>query len=166
TSVFTRRGIERIVRFAFELAVERNKKERATSITKSNAQGFSMVLWDRTFRDVAAEFPQVETESLLVDAAAMNFIRRPESFDVVVGSNLFADILSDISAIIIGSMGLAASANLDPLRRFPSMFEPVHGSAPDIAGKGVVNPLATIMSAAMMLDHLAVREASTQVETA
>ena len=113
-----------------------------------------MVLWDRTFQEVAAEFPDVETESLLVDAAAMNFVRRPESFDVVVGSNLFGDILSDISAIIIGSMGLAASANLDPLRRFPSMFEPVHGSAPDIAGKGVVNPLATILSAAMMLDHL------------
>ena len=99
TSVFTRRGIERIVRFAFELAVKRNKKRRVTSITKSNAQGYSMVLWDRTFQDVAAHFPDVETESLLVDAAAMNFIRRPESFDVVVGSNLFCDILSDISAI-------------------------------------------------------------------
>ncbi len=166
TSVFTRRGIERIVRFAFELAVERNKKKRVTSITKSNAQGFSMVLWDRTFRDVAAEFPDIETESLLVDAAAMNFIRRPESFDVVVGSNLFADILSDISAIIIGSMGLAASANLDPLRRFPSMFEPVHGSAPDIAGKGIVNPLATILSAGMMLDHLEMRDAAREVEAA
>ena len=147
TSVFTRRGIERIVRFAFDLAVKRNKKKRVTSITKSNAQGYSMVLWDRTFEEVAAEFPQIETESLLVDAAAMNFIRRPESFDVVVGSNLFCDILSDISAILVGSMGLAASANLDPLRRFPSMFEPVHGSAPDIAGKGIVNPLATILSA-------------------
>jgi tartrate dehydrogenase/decarboxylase/D-malate dehydrogenase len=125
-----------------------------------------MVLWDRTFRDVAADFPDIETESLLVDAAAMNFIRRPESFDVVVGSNLFCDILSDISAIIIGSMGLAASANLDPQRRFPSMFEPVHGSAPDIAGKGIVNPLATILSAGMMLEHLEMREASAQVETA
>jgi tartrate dehydrogenase/decarboxylase/D-malate dehydrogenase len=166
TSVFTRRGIERIVRFAFELAVERNKKKRVTSITKSNAQGFSMVLWDRTFREVAADFPDVETESLLVDAAAMNFIRRPESFDVVVGSNLFADILSDISAIIIGSMGLAASANLDPLRRFPSMFEPVHGSAPDIAGQGVVNPLATILSAGMMLQHLEMRDAASEVEQA
>ena len=114
TSVFTRRGIERIVRFAFELAVKRNKKKRVTSITKSNAQGYSMVLWDRAFEEVAAEFPDIETESLLVDAAAMNFIRRPESFDVVVGSNLFGDILSDISAIIVGSMGLAASANLDP----------------------------------------------------
>ena len=166
TSVFTRRGVERIVRFAFELAVQRNKKKRVTSITKSNAQGFSMVLWDRTFREVAAEFPDIETESLLVDAAAMNFIRRPESFDVVVGSNLFCDILSDISAIIIGSMGLAASANLDPLRRFPSMFEPVHGSAPDIAGQGVVNPLATILSAGMMLEHLEMHEAAREVEAA
>ena len=135
TAVFTRRGIERIVRFAFELAVKRNKKKRVTSVTKSNAQGFGMVLWDRTFQEVAAGYPDVETESLLVDAAAMNFVRRPESFDVVVGSNLFGDILSDLAAGIIGSMGLAASANLDPERRFPSMFEPVHGSAPDIVGK-------------------------------
>jgi tartrate dehydrogenase/decarboxylase/D-malate dehydrogenase len=166
TSVFTRRGIERILRFAFDLAVKRDKKRRVTSVTKSNAQGFSMVLWDRTFQAVAAQYPTIETESLLVDAAAMNFIRRPESFDVVVGSNLFADILSDISAIIIGSMGLAASANLDPLRRFPSMFEPVHGSAPDIAGKGIVNPLATILSGAMMLDHLQLSSAARDVENA
>jgi len=125
-----------------------------------------MVLWDRTFDEVAGQYPGIETESLLVDAAAMNFIRRPESFDVVVGSNLFGDILSDISAIIIGSRGLAASANLDPLRRFPSMFEPVHGSAPDIAGKGVVNPLATILSASMMLDHLGMADAARNVEHA
>lgn len=166
TSVFTRRGVERIVRFAFELAMKRNRKRRVTSVTKSNAQGFSMALWDRTFQAVASEFPDVETESLLVDAAAMNFIRRPESFDVVVGSNLFGDILSDISAIIVGSMGLAPSANLDPLRRFPSMFEPVHGSAPDIAGKGLVNPLAAILSAGMMLDHLQMPEAAAEVERA
>jgi tartrate dehydrogenase/decarboxylase/D-malate dehydrogenase len=166
TSVFTRRGVERIVRFAFELARKRNKKHRVASITKSNAQGYSMVLWDRTFQQVAVEYPDIETESLLVDAAAMNFIRRPQSFDVVVGSNLFADILSDLSAIIVGSMGLAASANLDPLRRFPSMFEPVHGSAPDIAGKGVVNPLATILSAGLMLDHLGMNEAAGAVESA
>jgi tartrate dehydrogenase/decarboxylase/D-malate dehydrogenase len=166
TSVFTRRGIERIVRFAFELAVKRNKKKRVASITKSNAQGYSMVLWDRVFRDVAAQFPDIETESLLVDAAAMNFIRRPESFDVVVGSNLFSDILSDISAIIVGSMGLAASANLDPIGRFPSMFEPVHGSAPDIAGRGIVNPIATILSAAMMLEHIEVVEGAREVEAA
>src|SRR5262249_17260986 len=159
----TRRGIERIVRFAFELAVKRNKKKRVTSITKSNAQGFGMALWDRTFQSVAARFPDVQTESLLVDAAAMNFIRRPESFDVVVASNLLGDILSDLSAIIIGSMGLAASANLDPLGRYPSMFEPVHGSAPDIAGKGIVNPLATILSAAMMLEHLKLMEAAREL---
>src|SRR3989440_2615604 len=166
TSVFTRRGIDRIVRFAFELAVARNKKKRVTSITKSNAQGFSMVLWDRAFRAIAAEFPDIETESLLVDAAAMNFIRRPESFDVVVGSNLFADILSDLSAILTGSIGLAPSANLDPSRRFPSMFEPGHGSAPDIAGRGIVNPLAQILSGAMMLDHLGMAEAAAEVEGA
>jgi tartrate dehydrogenase/decarboxylase/D-malate dehydrogenase len=166
TAVFTRRGIERIVRFAFELAVKRNKKRRVTSITKSNAQGFGMVLWDKVFDSVAAEFPGIQTESLLVDAAAMNFIRRPESFDVVVASNLFGDILSDISAIIIGSMGLAPSANLDPLRRYPSMFEPVHGSAPDIAGKGIVNPLATILSCAMMLEHLGLADAAREVEAA
>lgn len=166
TSVFTRRGVERVIRVAFELAVRRNRKKRVTSITKSNAQGFGMVLWDRTFQAVAADFPQIETESLLVDAAAMNFIRRPDSFDVVVGSNLFGDILSDISAIIVGSMGLAPSANLDPTRRFPSMFEPVHGSAPDIAGKGVVNPLATILSASMLLDHLEMSEAGSEVEQA
>jgi tartrate dehydrogenase/decarboxylase/D-malate dehydrogenase len=166
TGVFTRRGIDRIVRFAFELARRRNGKKRVTSVTKSNAQGFGMVLWDRAFASVAAEFPDISTESLLVDAAAMNFIRRPESFDVVVASNLFGDILSDISAIIIGSMGLAASANLDPLKRYPSMFEPVHGSAPDIAGKGIVNPLATILSAAMMLDHLGEGDAARRVERA
>src|SRR5215471_16395091 len=166
TSVFTRRGVERIIRHAFDLAVRRNRKKRVTSITKSNAQGHSMVLWDRTFRDVAANYPDVETESLLVDAAAMNFIRRPESFDVVVGSNLFGDILSDVSAILVGSMGLAPSANLDPLRRYPSMFEPVHGSAPDIAGKGLVNPLATILSAGMMLEHLELPEAGKAIERA
>src|SRR5438046_9411607 len=166
TAVFTRRGIERIVRFAFELAKRRNGKKRVTSVSKSNAQGFGMVLWDRAFAILAAEFPDISTESLLVDAAAMNFIRRPESFDVVVASNLFGDILSDISAIIVGSMGLAPSANLDPLRRYPSMFEPVHGSAPDIAGKGVVNPLATILSAAQMLDHLGLGDAAEQVVAA
>jgi tartrate dehydrogenase/decarboxylase/D-malate dehydrogenase len=166
TSVFTRRGIERIVRFAFGLAVKRGKMKRVTSVTKSNAQGYSMTLWDRTFLDVAGEFPGVETESLLVDAAAMNFVRRPQTFDVVVGSNLFSDILSDLSAAIVGSMGLAPSANLDPLRRFPSMFEPVHGSAPDIAGKGIVNPLAAILSAAMLLEHLELTEAARDVESA
>jgi tartrate dehydrogenase/decarboxylase/D-malate dehydrogenase len=124
------------------------------------------VLWDRVFGEVAARYPDVQTESLLVDAAAMNFVRRPESFDVVVGSNLFGDILSDLAAGIIGSMGLAASANLDPERRFPSMFEPVHGSAPDIAGKGIVNPLAAILTAALMLEHLELTTAAREVEAA
>lgn len=163
TSVFTWHGCERIIRFAFELATKRKKKSLVTSITKSNAQGFSMVLWDRVFQSVAAEFPGIKTESLLVDAAAMNFVRRPQTFDVVVASNLFGDILSDISAIVSGSIGLAASANIDPTRRFPSMFEPVHGSAPDIAGKGIANPLAAIVSAAMMLDHLNLTAASQRI---
>jgi tartrate dehydrogenase/decarboxylase / D-malate dehydrogenase len=154
TSVFTRRGCERIIRYAFELARRRNGKKRVASITKSNAQGYSMVLWDRAFQIVASEYPDIATESLLVDAAAMYFVRRPETFDVVVASNLFGDILSDLSAMLVGSIGLAPSANLDPSHRFPSMFEPVHGSAPDIAGKGIVNPLATIFTAAQMLDHL------------
>jgi tartrate dehydrogenase/decarboxylase/D-malate dehydrogenase len=166
TAVFTQRGIERVVRFAFELALKRDKQRRVTSITKSNAQGFGMVLWDRVFQSVAAEYSGIETESLLVDAAAMNFICRPASFDVVVASNLFGDILSDVSAMLTGSIGLAPSANLDPTRRYPSMFEPVHGSAPDIAGRGVVNPLASILSAGMLLDHLGMDDAGRAVERA
>jgi len=166
TSVFTRRGCDRIIRFAFDLARRRGRKRRVASITKSNAQGFSMVLWDRAFQTVAAEYLEIETESLLVDAAAMNFVRRPQSFDVVVASNLFGDILSDLSAMLTGSIGLAPSANLDPTRRYPSMFEPVHGSAPDIAGRGMANPLAAILSAAMMLDHLQQPEAARAVDVA
>lgn len=166
TSVFTRRGIDRIVRHAFSLAQRRNGKMKVTSITKSNAQGYSMVLWDRTFAEVAEEFPNIETESLLVDAAAMNFVRRPESFDVVVGSNLFGDILSDLAAIITGSLGLAPSSNLNPPRKYPSMFEPVHGSAPDIAGQGIANPLAMILSAGMMAEFLGLPEAARVIENA
>jgi tartrate dehydrogenase/decarboxylase/D-malate dehydrogenase len=166
TSVFTRHGIERVIRHAFELAVRRAKKNRVSSITKSNAQGFSMVLWDRVFQRVAQDYPGIETESLLVDAAAMNFVRRPESFDVVVASNLFGDILSDLSAILTGSIGLAASANLNPERQFPSMFEPVHGSAPDIVGRGIANPMATMFCASMLLDHLGEAAASASVESA
>ena len=113
-----------------------------------------MVLWDEVFKAVAKDYPDVQTSSLLVDAAAMDFVRKPETFDVVVASNLFGDILTDLSAIITGSMGLAASANINPERTYPSMFEPVHGSAPDIAGKGIANPLAAILSAGMLLDHL------------
>jgi tartrate dehydrogenase/decarboxylase/D-malate dehydrogenase len=166
TAVFTRRGCERVIRHAFELAQQRRKKMKLTSITKSNAQGYGMVLWDRTFKIVAAEYPDVETNSLLIDAACMDFIRRPESFDVVVASNLFGDILTDIGAIITGSMGLASSANLDPEKRGPSMFEPTHGSAPDIAGKGIANPMAQILTSVLMLRHLGESKAADDVEKA
>jgi tartrate dehydrogenase/decarboxylase/D-malate dehydrogenase len=149
TNTFTRRGIERIIRAAFEGARKRRKK--VTSITKSNAMQFGMVLWDEVFKIVARDYPDVQTSSLLVDAAAMDFVRKPETFDVVVASNLFGDILTDLSAIVTGSVGLAASGNINPERTFPSMFEPVHGSAPDIAGKGIANPLAAILSVGMLL---------------
>ena len=154
SSVFTRNGCERVIRYAFQLARKRKKKMHVTSITKSNAQGYGMVLWDRTFDAVKKDYPDITTDSLLIDAACMDFIRRPQNFDVVVASNLFGDILTDIGAIITGSMGLASSANLDPTRTSPSMFEPTHGSAPDIAGMGIANPMAQILTAALMLDHL------------
>ncbi len=166
SAVFTRRGIERVVRYAFELARSRRKQRRVASITKSNAQGYGMTLWDEVFEGVAREYPDIGTESLLVDAACMNFIRRPDTFDVVVASNLFGDILTDIGAMITGSMGLAPSGNINPERRFPSVFEPVHGSAPDIAGRGVANPIATALSAGMMLRHLGEVEAADAVDAA
>ena len=166
TGVFTRKGCERVIRYSFELARKRNKKKHLTSITKSNAQGYGMLVWDRAFERVSAEYPDISTSSLLVDAAAMDFIRKPEDFDVVVGSNLFGDILTDIAAIITGSMGLASSANLDPEGRYPSMFEPVHGSAPDIMGKGIANPMAQILTGAMLLKHLGHTDAATDIEKA
>ncbi len=152
TSVFTRRSCERIIRAAFEGA--RQRRKQLTCVTKSNALAHSMVFWDSVCLDVAQDYPDVELRFLLVDAAAMDLVRRPESFDVMVASNLFGDILTDLAAIVTGSLGLAASANLNPERRFPSMFEPVHGSAPDIAGQGIANPLAAILSVSMLLDHL------------
>jgi tartrate dehydrogenase/decarboxylase/D-malate dehydrogenase len=152
SAVFTRHGTERIVRAAFEAATERAGK--LTNVTKSNAQAHGMVFWDDIVGEVAKDYPDVEVERLLVDAASMDFIRRPEEFDVVVTSNLFGDILTDIGAIVSGSMGLAPSANITRDERYPSMFEPVHGSAPDITGQGIANPLATVLSASMMLDHL------------
>jgi tartrate dehydrogenase/decarboxylase/D-malate dehydrogenase len=151
--MFTRWGTERIIRYAFDLARQRSRKH-LTSITKSNAQRHSMVFWDEVFRAVAKDYPDVRTSSLLVDAACLNFVLRPERFDVVVASNLFGDILTDLSAALVGGLGLAPAANLNPSRQHPSMFEPVHGSAPDIAGKGIANPLASILSAGMMLDFL------------
>jgi tartrate dehydrogenase/decarboxylase/D-malate dehydrogenase len=165
TAVFTRRGTERIVRFAFEQA-RALKRRSVTSITKSNAQGYSMTFWDRVFREVAVGYPEIATSSILVDAAAMELIRRPWSFDVVVASNLFGDILSEITATVTGGLGLAPSANLDPTRAHPSMFEPVHGSAPDIAGRGVANPIGAILSAAMMLSWLGETGAGAAIEAA
>lgn len=164
SAVFTRRGCERIMRAAFEGARKRRKK--LTSITKSNAQKFGMVLWDEVFKSVAADYPDVEASSLLVDTAAMDLVRKPEVFDVIVASNLFGDILTDLSAMITGSVGLAASANINPERTYPSMFEPVHGSAPDIAGKDIANPLAAILSAGMLLDHLGLAKSAMAVRQA
>jgi tartrate dehydrogenase/decarboxylase/D-malate dehydrogenase len=164
TAIYTRRGCERIMRAAFEGARQRRKK--VTSITKSNALVYGMVLWDEVFREVARDYPDVQANSLLVDAAAMDLVRRPESFDVIVASNLFGDILTDLSAIVTGSVGLAASGNINPERLYPSMFEPVHGSAPDIAGQGIANPLAAILSAGLMLEHLGLRRAASAVRHA
>ena len=152
SALFTRRGTERIVRAAFRAAAER--EGHLTSITKSNAQAHSMVFWDDVVAGVSAEFPSVDVERLLVDAAAMDLIRRPHEFDVVVASNLFGDILTDIGAQITGSMGLAPSGNVHPGDANPSMFEPVHGSAPDIVGDGVANPLATVLSWSMLFEDL------------
>ena len=166
SGVFTRRGTERIIRAAFEHCVRRGGKNKVTSVTKSNAQAFSMVFWDEVFDEVAAEYPQVQTESLLVDRAAMDLVRWPEDFDVIVASNLFADILSDIAAVVTGSMGLAPSANINPERSYPSMFEPVHGAAFDITGKNLANPLATILAVAMMLEYLGETDASRRVNAA
>jgi tartrate dehydrogenase/decarboxylase/D-malate dehydrogenase len=164
SALFTRRGTERIVRAAFEAAAER--EGHLTSITKSNAQAHSMVFWDDIVEEVSEEFPAVEVERLLVDAAAMDLIRRPHEFDVVVASNLFGDILTDIGAQITGSMGLAPSGNVHPGDANPSMFEPVHGSAPDIVGDGVANPLATVLSWSMLFDDLGETDAADALWTA
>ena len=166
SAVFTRHGTERVIRFAFDLARRRNKKRLLTSVTKSNAQGFSMGFWDSVFAEVARDYPDVRTESLLVDAACMDLVRRPEAFDVMVASNLFGDILTDLSAAITGSLGLAPSANLNPAKTFPSMFEPVHGSAPDIAGRGIANPMAAMLSGVLMLDFLGETAAAALMEQA
>jgi len=150
TGVFSRKGCERIIRYAYELARKEGKK--LTSISKGNALNYSMVFWDQIFAEVGKEYPDVKTDSLLVDAASMFFVKKPERFEVVVTSNLFGDIITDLGAAIAGGMGLAAGANINPERKYPSMFEPIHGSAPDIAGKGIANPLASIWSASQMLD--------------
>jgi tartrate dehydrogenase/decarboxylase/D-malate dehydrogenase len=161
SAVFTAKGCERIIRYAFELA--RTRRKKVTSVTKSNAQQYGMTLWDDTFASIAGEYPDIETEQWLVDAMTARFVLRPETLDVVVGSNLFGDILSDLGSALAGSMGIAASANIDPERRFPSMFEPVHGSAPDIAGKGIANPIAAIWTVALLLDHLGLQQEAHRV---
>jgi tartrate dehydrogenase/decarboxylase/D-malate dehydrogenase len=166
SAIFTRHGTERVIRFAFDLARQRARKHLVTSVTKSNAQGFSMAFWDTVFAEVARDYPDIRTESLLVDAACMDLVRRPETFDVIVASNLFGDILTDLSAAITGSLGLAPSANLNPSRASPSMFEPVHGSAPDIVGRGVANPMAQMLSGVMMLDFLGQKAAAAALEKA
>ncbi len=163
TAVFTRSGIERIMRFAFELA---RTRRRLTLVTKSNAQRHGMVLWDEVFAEVARDYADVPTDRVLVDAATVRMVREPGSLDVLVATNLHADILSDLAAALAGGLGLAPSANLNPERRFPSIFEPVHGSAGDIAGKGVANPLGAVLSAAMMLEHLGEGAAAARLEAA
>lgn len=165
TALFTEAGCERIMRFAFGLARTRDRRKVA-SATKSNAQQFGLVLWDEVFRRVARDYPDVESESVLVDAMSAKFVLNPEDLSVVVASNLHADILSDLGSALAGSLGLAASANLNPERRFPSMFEPVHGSAPDIAGQGLANPIGAVGSAALMLDHLGLPDPAARLHKA
>ena len=163
-AVFTKRGCDRIMRYAFDLA--RTRKHHVTSATKSNGIIHTMPFWDECFSFVAKNFPDVKTDQYHIDILSSHFVQHPGWFDVVVASNLLGDILSDLSAAVTGSIGLAPSANLNPERQFPSMFEPVHGSAPDIAGKGIANPIAQIWSGAMMLQHLGEIEAARAVEKA
>jgi len=162
TSVFTRKGVERVHRFAFALAMKRPRKH-LTLVTKSNAQRHGMVLWDEIFDAVKSDFPQVKTDRVLVDAMTTRMVLNPGAIDTVVASNLHADILSDLAAALSGSLGIAPTANLNPERRFPSMFEPIHGSAFDITGKGVANPIATFWTAAMMLEHLGEEKAAARL---
>ena len=164
-SLNTRRGAERVIRDAFARAQKRPRK-KLTLVHKNNVLTRAGGLWTRTFNEVAKDFPDITTDYLHVDAASMFFVTNPERFDVVVTDNLFGDILTDIAAAICGGIGLAASGNINPTGAFPSMFEPVHGSAPDIAGEGLADPTATVMSVAMMLSHLGLNEAAADVEKA
>ncbi len=163
-SINTAFGVERIIRDAFQRAMKRRKK--VTLVHKTNVLVHAGSLWERNFKEIAKEFPEVTTDYLHVDAASMFFLTHPERFDVVVTDNLFGDILTDIGAAIAGGIGLAASGNLDVTRKNPSMFEPVHGSAPDIAGQGKADPTATVMSVAMLLDHIGAADAAQSVENA
>jgi len=164
-AVFTRKGVARIMRFAFELARKRPRRH-LTLVTKSNAQRHGMVLWDAVFQETAAGYPGVTTDRMLVDAATTRMVLRPETLDVLVATNLHADILSDLAAALSGSLGMGATANLNPERQYPSMFEPIHGSAFDIMGKGVANPIGTFWSAVLMLEHLGETEAANRLMSA
>jgi tartrate dehydrogenase/decarboxylase / D-malate dehydrogenase len=164
TSIYSRHGVERVARFAFEQA--RRRRHRLASATKSNALQYSAVLWDEVVAEVGENYPDVEVTKYHVDALAARFVANPGSLDVVVAGNLFGDILTDLGGALQGSLGLPAAANLNPERRFPSMFEPVHGSAPDIAGRGVANPMAAVWAGALMLDHLGQDEAAALVMAA
>jgi len=157
--VFTRAGTARIIRYAFEYARQHGRKQ-VTSATKSNSMQYSMVFWDEVFAQVAADYPDIAHEQQLVDSLCARFVSRPESLDVIVASNLFGDILTDLGAAISGSLGLAPSANLNPMRRYPSLFQAIHGSAPDIAGRGIANPIASIWSGQLLLNHLGEQEAA------
>ena len=152
-TVFTRYGVERVIRYAFELA-DKTGRNKVTSATKSNGINFTMPFWDEIFAQVGEDYPDITRNQFHIDALCARFVTHPQDFEVVVGSNLFGDILTDLGPAIAGSIGIAPSANIDPTKEFPSMFEPVHGSAPDIAGKGIANPMGQIWSAAMMFDHL------------
>jgi len=164
-TVFTRRGTDRILRYAFELAMTRPKKH-VTSATKSNGIIHTMPYWDERFREMAARYPDIKTDQYHIDILTAQFVQNPDWFDVVVGSNLFGDILSDLGPAVTGTIAIAPSANINPEREFPSMFEPVHGSAPDIAGRGIANPIGQIWSGAMMLDHLGHADAAQAIVTA
>ena len=164
-AVFTRAGVERIHRFAFQVAQTRPRKH-LTLVTKSNAQRFGMVMWDEIFFEVAKDYPDVKTDRELVDAMTTRMVLKPDTLDVMVATNLHADILSDLAAALAGSLGVAPTANLNPERRFPSMFEPIHGSAFDITGKGVANPIATFWTVSMMLDHLGEHDSSRRLMNA
>ncbi|HTI16462.1 MAG TPA: tartrate dehydrogenase [Trinickia sp.] len=161
-SVFTRAGVERIMRFAFRLAQSRPRKQ-LTVVTKSNAQRHAMVMWDQIAREVSQEFPDVKWDKELVDASTARMVNRPETLDTIVATNLHADILSDLAAALAGSLGIAPTGNIDPERRYPSMFEPIHGSAFDIMGKGLANPIGTFWSVVMLLEHLGETDAAASV---
>ncbi|CAN5377329.1 tartrate dehydrogenase [soil metagenome] len=161
SSIFTRKGIERVAHFTFKLAQKRKKK--VTNVTKSNTLIHSLYYWDKVIQEVSEQYPDVQLQKMYIDNASANFVLHPEYFDVILTTNLFGDILSDLGGGIMGSLGLGGSGNINPEREFPSMFEPIHGSAPDIAGKGIANPIGTFWSAAIMLEHLGEKEAAADI---